>query len=559
MFSVREIGIKLTLKNEATRGLDVAVRDIRSWEKKITSSIFSVKNAFIGLGASMVFRTILKNSDDLKKSWEDYKKSIMDSGVEDALKGIGLAAEQFAGSILGVEGSAKSVGDVIVSMSDIGARGIIALTGAVDRLRQSYNLAGLVATKFVTGPGSFSGLGIGVSLLAKVFGVDLKERVKGFGDEFDRLRRIEEKGLDPGNKALDLWIDKRNEWDKDRNFLKALDEEMERSAALTKAMADLKKQPAGNVAFQKKELSELIEFRKRLNEESRSELPLITQQEYIKGIDETKDAIARHIEALNLLGLDGKAIYEELLDGSYKYGDGIEEVTSKTGKLTEAQKEAAKAAKEWAVNQAKLKESFQFNAWLEEEDKAFNKTLETLSSVYSITSSIYDVMANEVLTVFDDWVEGSLKPARDYLKDIVKTLASMALQAGMKMAFNVAFNAIAGTTMAARGGVFGTAGSAAYPVKFMASGGITNGPEAVFGSRGAVVRGEAGPEAYVPLPGNRKIPVEMKGGGGGNTTIIYNVQAADADSFARMLRRNGRALTGEIGYRARRNAAFLEA
>lgn len=55
-------------------------------------------------------------------------------------------------------------------------------------------------------------------------------------------------------------------------------------------------------------------------------------------------------------------------------------------------------------------------------------------------------------------------------------------------------------------------------------------------TRGGEIAGEAGPEAIIPLPGNRHVPVQLMGGvgGGGQTVIIIN--ANDAKSFDEQLR-----------------------
>ena len=56
-----------------------------------------------------------------------------------------------------------------------------------------------------------------------------------------------------------------------------------------------------------------------------------------------------------------------------------------------------------------------------------------------------------------------------------------------------------------------------------ASGGIARTPQlAMFG--------EAGPEAFVPLPDGRSIPVSMKGGGGVNVSVSVNMQNGSADA-----------------------------
>jgi hypothetical protein len=62
-------------------------------------------------------------------------------------------------------------------------------------------------------------------------------------------------------------------------------------------------------------------------------------------------------------------------------------------------------------------------------------------------------------------------------------------------------------------------GNGPLPLRRYASGGIANSPQLAMFGEGST------PEAYVPLPDGRSIPVRMKGGGQmGN--IVVNVDAA---------------------------------
>jgi hypothetical protein len=68
-----------------------------------------------------------------------------------------------------------------------------------------------------------------------------------------------------------------------------------------------------------------------------------------------------------------------------------------------------------------------------------------------------------------------------------------------------------GATAHAMGGVFSSRGS--IPLSRYASGGIADSPQlALFGEG-------RGPEAYVPLPDGRSIPVSMSGGGGNSQSV----------------------------------------
>jgi tape measure domain-containing protein len=59
----------------------------------------------------------------------------------------------------------------------------------------------------------------------------------------------------------------------------------------------------------------------------------------------------------------------------------------------------------------------------------------------------------------------------------------------------------------------------AMPLKRYARGGIANSPQLAMFGEGSM------PEAYVPLPDGRSIPVSMKNGGAGTTNVVVNVDA----------------------------------
>ena len=69
----------------------------------------------------------------------------------------------------------------------------------------------------------------------------------------------------------------------------------------------------------------------------------------------------------------------------------------------------------------------------------------------------------------------------------------------------------------ANGGIMTDMGP--LPLKRYARGGIANSPQLAMYGEGRM------PEAYVPLPDGRRIPVAMQGGGGGNTNVVVNVDA----------------------------------
>jgi hypothetical protein len=73
-------------------------------------------------------------------------------------------------------------------------------------------------------------------------------------------------------------------------------------------------------------------------------------------------------------------------------------------------------------------------------------------------------------------------------------------------------------------------GNSSVPFRAFRDGGVATGPTlALFGEGGGTG------EAFVPLNGNRRIPVELAGGAGSTTVYQFNISAVDGASVKRML------------------------
>jgi hypothetical protein len=143
--------------------------------------------------------------------------------------------------------------------------------------------------------------------------------------------------------------------------------------------------------------------------------------------------------------------------------------------------------------------------------------------------------------VFFDAMMGKMKSFKDYVSAFARDMA--------RILSNIfARQAIIGITGGIAGGVKSLFGSPfkgfdydrfTLPVGYShdvaplgpmaAEGGVFNTP---------VIAGEAGPEAIIPLSGGRFVPVQMKGGGGGQTVNVYlTVNALDGPSAKAVLMR----------------------
>jgi tape measure domain-containing protein len=144
-------------------------------------------------------------------------------------------------------------------------------------------------------------------------------------------------------------------------------------------------------------------------------------------------------------------------------------------------------------------------------DKAYEginkKTSESMQLFKQIGQNVVSALSDAFMSLFDQ-----AKSLREVLTDLLRSTARLfvefGLRAGMKSIFPSLF---------ANGGIM--TGNGPLPLRRYASGGIANSPQLAMFGEGST------PEAYVPLPDGRSIPVRMKGGGEmGN--IVVNVDAA---------------------------------
>ena len=217
----------------------------------------------------------------------------------------------------------------------------------------------------------------------------------------------------------------------------------------------------------------------------------------------------------------------DLLPSLQDYADKIAEITRGTTQLTEVEKlealikreqldvllqlnpELAKeielrrqqAAAVDAANKAKSSQSFRGK--IEE----FAKSMDDLGAV------IGDAAVNAFGKLEDSLTE-FVTTGKFQFQEFVASILTDLARLSIKFAIVSAVKAIAGFE---DGGIMTRSGPA--PLKKYASGGIANSPQLAMFGEGST------PEAYVPLPDGRRIPVAMQGGGGGSTTVNVSVDA----------------------------------
>ena len=116
---------------------------------------------------------------------------------------------------------------------------------------------------------------------------------------------------------------------------------------------------------------------------------------------------------------------------------------------------------------------------------------------------------------------------KELAASILSDLARIALRAAIIAPIVKALGGIFPGFKFANGGIM--TGDGPVPLKKYAKGGIANSPQLALYGEGSK------PEAYVPLPDGRRIPVAMQGGSGGSTSVVVNVDA------------NGTSVQGDAG------------
>lgn len=108
---------------------------------------------------------------------------------------------------------------------------------------------------------------------------------------------------------------------------------------------------------------------------------------------------------------------------------------------------------------------------------------------------------------------------KDLVNSILQDIARMLIQ---KTIMAPLMSSIGGMFGFANGGIMTNQGS--MPLNAYAGGGIANTPQVALFGEGRM------PEAYVPLPDGRTIPVTMNGGAGGSTSVVVNVSVESGQS-----------------------------
>jgi tape measure domain-containing protein len=242
---------------------------------------------------------------------------------------------------------------------------------------------------------------------------------------------------------------------------------------------------------QDKLYKEQAENRQRLNELIRGGATPALAEEYLqiekigterrKGLEAFGDELKKQIN-LNGLTKEQLEYRENLINQNNTYILGIDEAINKTKALA-AENERVK------TTQAEIKQ-------------LWDGISETIGGGVGQAVDLLIKGTEDFGTSLQNIASGILK---DIASQIARMLVIQPIVAGLKSLFPFA-----------NGGIMTSQGP--MPLKRYAAGGIANSPQLAMYGEGRM------PEAYVPLPDGRRIPVAMQGGGGA-TSVVVNVDA----------------------------------
>ncbi|WP_345993766.1 phage tail tape measure C-terminal domain-containing protein [Sulfurimonas sp. HSL-1716] len=279
----------------------------------------------------------------------------------------------------------------------------------------------------------------------------------------------------------------------------------------------------------------------------------------------------------SIIGKDYGAVQNDILAKAHILADTVDKQNLDVKKTVELKAEESKienlivTAKKNGIDHRKLDDALSKN--LKEQAQA---RLEKEQDVNDVLKARYDYEQASILKTgsafegmkkgYDDYVKNlptdfqngqkvmqdALSGTTDAFVQFAKTgklsfddLADTIISDILRMAIEKQITAPLFGSMFGSGGFLGTAfenggimtSSGPVPLKAYANGGIANSPQLTLFGEGRM------PEAYVPLPDGRSIPVSMKGGGGSNVVInIENKsgQSISADKISEMTRTNAR-------------------
>ena len=170
----------------------------------------------------------------------------------------------------------------------------------------------------------------------------------------------------------------------------------------------------------------------------------------------------------------------------------------------------------------------------------FNNELERVKTTFSSTGKDVLALDRGISRGLRSAIKGAVLDG-DSLSDSLRTLANSMIDSAFNAAVKPVADHVGGLVSGGIGNLFSGilpfANGASFSqgrVQPFASGGVVNGPVSFPMRGGTGLMGEAGPEAIMPLSRgpDGKLGVRA-GGGGGNVSVVMNINTPDVQGFRR--------------------------
>lgn len=482
---------------------------------------------------------------NLKDQWTQFKKDFMDAGLfawikafiktftESFIKSFSLVdgeQEKFTSNMIdGFNTTIDAVGFLyraflglktvfnVVYLGWLGFRTLIlsslqSMTELINGLIDSYNS---VVGKNVT----FKGKALTVDVLPDFkaeldyVGEEVKKTYAQMGEDFDKSVANPEKFENFKTNLLNNYKDIKSETDKIVESIKApvpgaVDGQFQFGSGGTKKTEEEK-------AAEKEKKRLEAETKRALKEES-------------KAINEAYEDRRRMQEQFT-----SDYMYSQLTQSQYQiyelnnqYADYAKYIDDKVAldKWYESEK------KEILKNRAEDEKN-----WLDGVNEAFDDYIEHAGNSYRQMNNLFSNALYGMEDFLVDFIKTGKASFSDFINSIAEDFIRMMVQINITKPLATAASSINWGSMFsgfafANGGIMTNQG--AVPLKAYANGGVASTPQLALFGEGRM------PEAYVPLPDGRTIPVTMKGGNSG-TNIVLNIenktgQSIDASQISQM-------------------------
>lgn len=243
----------------------------------------------------------------------------------------------------------------------------------------------------------------------------------------------------------------------------------------------------------------------------------------IESLEQLAAARTRSAEQLALLAAQAKEITQSA-PGNQKLADAFLNIEQAAMRAALAAQQLSQRSRELCDPSAGLAKGLKDIA---------DESLQVGKQIENATRRAFDGMT-DAITSFVKTGKLSFKDlASSIIDDLIRITVRSAIVGPLAGAIGSAFGSVVsagagaattGATMMANGGVMTAAGS--VPLRKYAAGGIANTPQlAIFGEGSR-------PEAFVPLPDGRTIPVTIDGASGSSDTFNITVQVSDSGTSA---------------------------